>query len=254
MKFDCIIMNPPYDGSLHLKILEHALKFKKDDGILVNLSPVSWLHSPKLYYTNDINKFSRIIKPLSKLEIIEAKKATAFFNTAIGNDLGIYVYDNKTNLNIKCKQIILDIMHKVYNDKFVSLMDALKYDNKEYELVIPHIHGNIGNKDFYEVMPNRYEVALKGSGWGEIKLSFNTEKERRNFYDSCFCNFYKNLMAFSKRTISVPRSFLPYMNDYSKVWTDEDYCKYFNLTKEESEFMCREVEDYRVKDFIEYEE
>ena len=42
------------------------------------------------------------------------------------------------------------------------------------------------------------------------------------------------------------------MEDYSKVWTDEDYCKFFDLTKEESEFMCRKVDDYRVKDFINY--
>ena len=27
-----------------------------------------------------------------------------------------------------------------------------------------------------------------------------------------------------------------------------------NLTKEESEFMCRKVDDYRTKDFIKYEE
>ena len=44
------------------------------------------------------------------------------------------------------------------------------------------------------------------------------------------------------------------MPTYEHVWTDEDYCKFFNLTKEESEFMCRKVEDYREKDFINYEE
>ena len=52
--------------------------------------------------------------------------------------------------------------------------------------------------------------------------------------------------------LSAPINFLPYMEDYSKVWTDEDYCKFFGLTEEESEFMCRKVDDYRVKDFINY--
>ena len=54
--------------------------------------------------------------------------------------------------------------------------------------------------------------------------------------------------------MNAPLKFIPYMGDYSHVWTDEDYCKFFNLTKEESEFMCRKVYDYRVKDFIKYEE
>ena len=48
------------------------------------------------------------------------------------------------------------------------------------------------------------------------------------------------------------RGYAPYMEDNSKAWTDEDYCKFFDLTKEESEFMCRKVDDYRVKDFINY--
>ena len=55
---------------------------------------------------------------------------------------------------------------------------------------------------------------------------------------------------------------LPYMGDainpltnlkgYESAWTDEAFCKFFDLTKEESEFMCRKVDDYRVKDFINY--
>ena len=36
MKFDCIIMNPPYQRNLHLKILAEAIKHLKDDGICVN--------------------------------------------------------------------------------------------------------------------------------------------------------------------------------------------------------------------------
>ena len=60
----------------------------------------------------------------------------------------------------------------------------------------------------------------------------------------------------------MPLRFLPYMGDelnpttgltgYKTIWTNEDYCKFFGLTEEESEFMCRKVDDYRVKDFINY--
>ena len=40
MKFDLIIMNPPYKRDLHLKILAKAIKLITDDGIVVNISPV----------------------------------------------------------------------------------------------------------------------------------------------------------------------------------------------------------------------
>ena len=43
MKFDCIIMNPPYQRNLHLKILAEAIKHLKDDGTCVNLSPCDYL-------------------------------------------------------------------------------------------------------------------------------------------------------------------------------------------------------------------
>ena len=47
MKFDCIIMNPPYERNLHLKILAEAIKHLKDDeSKVVNLSPVQWLIDP----------------------------------------------------------------------------------------------------------------------------------------------------------------------------------------------------------------
>ena len=46
MKFDRIIMNPPYDGNLHLKFLKEALNHLTEDGKVVNISPVRWLQDP----------------------------------------------------------------------------------------------------------------------------------------------------------------------------------------------------------------
>ena len=48
MQFDKIIMNPPYDGSLHLKILEQVTSFLKEDGVCINLSPIGLIQK---YYT-----------------------------------------------------------------------------------------------------------------------------------------------------------------------------------------------------------
>ena len=47
MKFDCIVMNPPYERNLHLKILAEAITHLKDEkSTCVNLSPVRWLQDP----------------------------------------------------------------------------------------------------------------------------------------------------------------------------------------------------------------
>ena len=43
MHFDKIIMNPPYNRNLHLKILRQVMN-KADE--VVNLSPIRWLQDP----------------------------------------------------------------------------------------------------------------------------------------------------------------------------------------------------------------
>ena len=50
MTYDFILMNPPYDKNLHLKIVEQSIPMLTDDGILVNLSPVRWLQDPLAKY------------------------------------------------------------------------------------------------------------------------------------------------------------------------------------------------------------
>ena len=42
------------------------------------------------------------------------------------------------------------------------------------------------------------------------------------------------------------------MNDYSHAWTDDELNTYFGLTPEESEWMKRDVYDYRIKDYMKY--
>ena len=150
-----------------------------------------------------------------------------------------------------------------FEKSFVQSMNNFLIASEENILNIWYkFKGNVGGRPSGLFKPYGYNKrASSTSKDGSFKkdiIQFETKEEAENFYESTQTNFYKTLNFFGRyyTTMNGPSfSFaLPYMNDYSKVWTDKDYCEYFNLTKEESEFMCREVDDYRVKDFIEYEE
>ena len=68
MKFDHIIMNPPYCRNLHLKILNEAINHSDD---IVNLSPIRWLQDPLAEYkkNSDWKKFESERKRIETLMV-----------------------------------------------------------------------------------------------------------------------------------------------------------------------------------------
>ena len=96
MRFDKIIMNPPFNGNLHLKILQEAMKHSDD---VVNLSPIRWLQDPLAEYkkNSDFKKFEGIIKRIKDLEVVPASYAEKLFNIGLPFNLGIYHITEKGN-------------------------------------------------------------------------------------------------------------------------------------------------------------
>lgn len=107
MKFDCVIMNPPYQRNLHLKILAEAIKHLKDDeSKVVNLSPVRWLQDPLAKYKKhcDLKRFEEsVAKRIESLETLPALQAQNIFSGTVMNiDLGIYACSKaNTQFNYK---------------------------------------------------------------------------------------------------------------------------------------------------------
>ena len=67
-----------------------------------------------------------------------------------------------------------------------------------------------------------------------LSIKFNTETETRNFENSLstvFMQFIKR--SYQRGGVNVPLVHIPFMNDYTKPWTDDRFKKYFKLTKEE---------------------
>lgn len=94
-KFDCVIQNPPYKKSLHLKFLELGFDVIKDDGKMVIVNPSSWLillreGKTKQKYDAIKNKIHKYVK---HVEFFSAQKW--FNNISLYMPLSILTIDKE---------------------------------------------------------------------------------------------------------------------------------------------------------------
>ena len=257
MKFDCIIMNPPYQKNLHLKILAEAIKYLKDDNsVCVCLHP-NYL-SEKLYFVK--NKSFNTFKPIFENTLLDAEivDITNLFDATFEKDLIISTY--KTNID-KSKKFnyykfidkcpVFDKTIKLIIDKKISNLSESYNTTKQFKLVFPAIHGNIGKPDMFELTSKKYEKALavkpctSNKTYEKKVISFDTEKERKNFYDSINTTFFKYWVSYVKisKNFNYDR-YLPFMNDYSKPWDNARFYKFFNITPDEQKIIEETMEKY----------
>ena len=288
MKFDHTLMNPPFDGNLHLSILDTTLKAVRSinpDAEIASVQPARWLEDPLAdsKQNSDYKKYkSSIINKISKIQLVSTYDASNCFRITSSQDLAIYTFNNhNTSLNLftpiaeKClNKILLKIKVSIKDKVDQKAHDGWRCEIKEMLPVSVGSHGGEGEwsktnnvcivKDTgkvvfyngYDELGQLWYKTRQANGHEDINflysIKFKTKITAENFAESCRTRFYKNLVYLVKFDQHAPLRFLPYMEDYSKIWTDEDYCKYFKLTEEESKFMCRKVDDYRIKDFINY--
>ncbi len=290
MTIDRVLMNPPYNKSLHLEILQSVMENVKklnSSAEITSIQPARWLEDTLAEYkqSSDYNKYkTSIVNKVNNLQVIDQLTANKYFGIDGNTDLAIITINNSTKRAASIiPNIVTKIVKKIITKTTITLGDKAeqkKHDGWRCEVKTlglgsggTHASGNglYARQSFVMVVPPNSSVfhnglTKDGKPWyttrqdgGQEKtldigwsIKFIDEKSANNFRDSCHTNFYKNILYIMKFNLSAPINFLPYMEDYSKVWTDEDYCKFFGLTEEESEFMCRKIDDYRVKDFINY--
>ena len=269
MKFDKIIMNPPYNKNLHLKILAEAIKHLSDDGTCVNLSPIRWLQDPLAKYkkNSDYKKFEdSVAKHIESLDVISQTEASTLFQTAFWNQLGISILikDNENTL----------YEHLMDGDPLQKLRDRIGfpifrkengfariYDmnslNKDYPywIKMSRVHGHADKNDEFDCITPKLEIVLNKTGHEGREIFFKTREEAVNFHKSLLCIFNK----FIKKLGCCPaRDFtqaLPWMGDavnprtgkkgYESEWTDEDFYKYFGITEDEQMLIKETMEKYK---------
>ena len=251
MKFDCIIMNPPYQRDLHLKILKEVQNHINLAGKIICLHPSKWIKRFD-YWKNKWNMFK-----VENVEFIDEVTSRTIFSAEIGSQLSITLLSNNGSTDYKkysnyipwVKEKIIDVTPFLLNDKKAKFRTTNK--NEQYILNLPIVHGNTGCFDMTEITSKVYARALKvkfGKRLQDINsLAFNTEKERKHFYDSTFTNFYKFLIITCRdgQTATSCYYALPIMEDYSQPWTDERFYKFFNITKEEQKIIEDTMAKYK---------
>ena len=248
MHFDKIIMNPPYDRSLHLKILRQVMNKANE---VVNLSPIRWLQDPLAEMKGnraDYGRFADIRNRISSLEAIPADKSPELFGTLQAVDLGIYYLTPEGGLNITPKPFIsqglFDKVNKpTYEGRYKSIGSVCSPEGKP-DFTRPFVklsplRGHPGKPDFITIITSDKNIAMKEisaggkKGTRNITVNFNTQEEAENFFNYLHTKFAIACCGNVKMGMDVPLNAIPYLPDYTYSWTDEMLYEYFGLTDSE---------------------
>ena len=278
-------------GNLHLKIINTVINHLTEDGIASFIHPARWLQDPLAEYKkgSDKVKFKNIVDRLDDVKMIDIKTIHNKFGIIHNSDLMISTLYSKAsdkviNLYDGMPQEATDvILSYSKNHNLAQVDEENKVDGWRCQIkeVIPSNQGN-GNSEYAKksgwniFQLNKNNVFYNGfdedgAEWMNTRnqkrgiknsgapfphsIKFKTKEEALNFQKSCNTKFYCNIMYLLKLDMNTPLNFLPWMEDYSHTWTDEDYCKFFakyGMSEECQKWMCRDVDDYRIKDFINY--
>ena len=243
MNFDHTAMNPPYNGSLHLKILKEAMQHSKE---IVNLSPANQMFSGVRLIKDhsEIKKNPELVQHIQDVDLIKPEEASAMFGASFAGPLMLIHYDltkegkDYKEFNIipnNFRSIFDKTVRAVYEGKYTSLWSIIKEGDcpkDKFSLTCPEVHGHQGQSDWAEITSKNYEKALASKqrwGW---HLEFDTEEERKNCWECWHLKSHMFIHSLIKADNFNMYQWLPAL-DYTHPWTDEMLYEYFDFTEEE---------------------
>ena len=75
--------------------------------------------------------------------------------------------------------------------------------------------------------------------------SFDNETKAKNFLYYMKTKFFRFLLGLKKKTQDATKekfSFVPDMEDYTKIWTDKELYEYFKLTEKEIKYIEEHID------------
>ena len=223
--FDLIVMNPPYDGNLHLKILESVIPYAEK---IINISPIGyaldWPVMLGMKQTPNWKTKSFCMNHIVSCDMLSVNKANELFDIGSFEKLAICIFDNELhdvgmNLWKNDKRKLITVFNKT-----VKLVHEGKIDNLAAHVKISTIHGHPDSSDEFDVCTPQYDL-MKSK-----KPNDMSENEFKNWHISQNTKFMKYCNFLTRQGQHLYPQWLPFMSDYMKPWTDKMYCDYFNIT------------------------
>ena len=251
-KFDIVLMNPPYDKSLHLKFLEKTIKIADN---VISIQPIDFLIAQD-YEINEKSKaniWKDLIKHINSVQRITQNDSNELFNIDQFTELGIIYSTNKNENNnhdfIKELGItdFRDILKKIknYKDNFKN------HRGKNLEKYFVPIYKNIrvgyaithGAKGTI-LFSDKGIIAKRGFTKESIEyhgrglfINFDSQEEANNFKEYCKTDLIRSIGYIIVFCGLHDSSIIPFMPNYKKQWNDRDIANEIGLSDSEIELI-----------------
>ena len=201
MKFDCVIMNPPY--KIHVDVFNKGFDYLKDNGTLICIHPSTPFVNRKNTKNYDNEKqIKNIVSDYdSRLTFVDGNK--------IFNDAGFFTPLSVTRVN-KVKNKKLEVVY--------TWLDESQTEIKKYNSLDDiYIHGNdivlgIRDKIFSKVQTKIWDKVSRRDSFGRYYVKINTicgnTPKKNKINPDFFCLIYKS-DEYNKKSLVVPHESLP---------------------------------------------
>lgn len=211
-KFDCCIMNPPYEKTLHLRILANVAQRGVRE--IVNLSPVvNYVSRKNAYSDKHIAKFAAqpIKEHCAAIDRLSLDDMVKNFGAGAQNAIGIQHYIMDTEYEVTPTTYVDGDVELICKIMTVVMKDSCaEHQNGNFILHFSGIHGHMeeNSKDKYFFMSLTWEAQLNTKGANSI--GFDTEVDAHDFYDFWMSKYGVQLTKLWKNDTNVYSKFIPY--------------------------------------------
>lgn len=244
MKFDCIVMNPPYCKNLHLKILAEAIKHLKDDGKIISLQPIDKWQKAQLFGGESLVEG---IYVATRFHPAVCAKA---FDIKIGVELGIVTNQQSSISIIDDYNLTMKIYNKLNEaiSKAGLLKSKLDKEDKDYPVgfvvgvgLVQSGRPKISKSFWRFINPDVNRATRKGHIGHHLRYNATNSAEQHNvwaFYASPLMRFVLKAFGFG----GIPYNVIPWIEGFidengktplDEEWSFEKLVKWFDLTKDD---------------------
>lgn len=289
MKFDFIVINPPYKGGLHIDIFNKSFEELNGGGTLICLHPSTPFINRKP--TKDNGKTQKIkeivsqyktlltlvdgnkifdagfFTPLSitKVEKVLDKKIEVVYSHIDSTNKDVKIYDKLDDIFIHGNDIVLKIRDRIFSKMNESLenYNGRNDSSKKYNFylkttsIVGHIpkNGKL-HPDFFCLVYKSDENNLDKLLHNNFENGYNyigcyDKKSAINMFEYFKTKFVRFAISIYKFNQDIHRGELMAVPymDFSQEWTDEKLFDYFELTEEERDFINTYIQNWYERDF-----